>query len=112
MVIYFMPTGHGIPNIKAEERRTAALHQSLLPSPEEAVSEFKSTGGHLQLFSKFGEDPLISRPDLQQMRQADFEDRYPSLDSVYHRIVNLDPRGFEEVVLYFIRMNERLSSTL
>ena len=37
------------------------------------VSEFEATGEHLQLLSKFGQDPLLGRMNLQQMHQVAFD---------------------------------------
>ena len=90
VIIDVMFVGHGIPNQKAREKHTSLLDPSLVLSPQNTVSEFESSGGHLQLFSKFGQDPLFERPDLQQMHQVAFDEKYPHLEPVYHRIVNFD----------------------
>jgi hypothetical protein len=104
--------GHGIPNQKATNKRTAMLDPSLVPLPSDAVANFHATGGHLQLVSEFGKDPLDGASQLQQIRQATFTERYPSMDPLFSNIANNDRGLFQEALLYFIRINERLSSTI
>ena len=107
-----MHIGHGIPNQKATNKRTAMLDPSLVPLPSDAVANFHATGGHLQLVSEFGKDPLDGASQLQQIRQATFTERYPSMDPLFSNIANNDRGLFQEALLYFIRINERLSSTI
>ena len=49
---------------------------------------------------------LLERMDLQQMLQVVFDEKYPSLEPIYHWIVNFDCTPFEEALLYFIRIKE------
>ena len=44
--------------LQASCNRAAAIDASLIPTASEAVSSFHAMGGRLQLFSKFGDDPL------------------------------------------------------
>ena len=48
--------------------------------------------------------------DLQQMCQVAFDEKYPSPEPIYYRIVNFDDIPFEEALLYFIRIKEIVMS--
>ena len=48
------------------------MNPVVVPSPDEAVSDFHHTGGRLHLISEFGRDPLGGRRDLQQFRLEAF----------------------------------------
>ena len=51
---------------------------SLVSDPEEAVQRFESHGGHLTLFSPFGQDPLKGRDDLMRTKDEEFYEKYVS----------------------------------
>ena len=87
------------------------VNPSLVPLPSDAVAEFTSSGGHLQVVSNFGKDPLDGATVLQQMRDATFVERYPSFKPIFHHLANSDCTLFREALIYFIQINERLSST-
>ena len=91
---------------KATNKQTAMLDPSLVPLPSDAVVNFHATRGHLQLVPEFGKDPLDGASQLQQIRQATFTERYPSLDPLFSNIANNDCGLFQEALLYFIRINE------
>ena len=61
MATVYYVLGQGIPNRRASDRRTSLCDPTLVPTPSEAVRLFRQAGGHLQLFSKFGADPLDGR---------------------------------------------------
>ena len=85
---------------------------TLVPTPSEAVRRFHQAGGRLQLFSKFGADPLDGRGDLQQLRKDAFAERFPCFEPIYYQVVNDDCTLFEQSLLFFINLTERLSSTM
>ena len=49
-----------------KRNRIARVSESLIPTPDEAVTGFERTGGQVTLFPKFGADPLQHCPDLQE----------------------------------------------
>lgn len=58
--------GRGVPNKLAEECNHAKpLHPSLIPSLEDAVTQYQSRGGHLAAMTTFGEDPLAGHMILK-----------------------------------------------
>ena len=50
----------------------------------------KSLGGHLNLFSPLGEDPLKDRADLICQREAEFFRQYPDFGLVFHSVIDGD----------------------
>ena len=112
LCLYFISLGQGIPNQMARTSRAARVNPVLVPTPDEAVADFHQTGGRLHMISEFGKDPLDGRRDLQQCRYDAFAERFPSLEPIYHQVVNNDSTLFKQSLLYFISITERLSSTI
>ena len=104
--------GQRIPNRRASDRRTSVFDPTLMSMPSEAVRLSHQAGGLLQLFSRFGADPLDGRGDLQQLREDAFAERFPCFELIYHQVVNDDCTRFEQSLLFFINLTERLSSTM
>ena len=92
--------------------QTKRLDLHLLPAVEEAVELYESHGGHLTLLSEFGEDPLSSRNDLLQLREARFFECYPSFDEIFHGVVNNDKTLFREGILHLIDVSMQLTAHL
>lgn len=88
------------------------MNPVVVPSLDEAVSDFHHTGGRLHLISEFGRDPLGGRRDLQQLRLEAFTERVPSFEPIYHQVVNNDSTLFKQSLLYFINITQRLASTI
>ena len=61
----------GVPNelIRSNDQ-AVRVEPQLVPEPRDAIQHFESLGGHLTLFSPFGEDPLKDRGDLISERQS------------------------------------------
>lgn len=84
----------------------------VVPEPEDAVQQFESHGGHLTLFSPFGQDPLGERVDLVALREGEFHQQYPDFTSFFHTVVNNDYSRFREGLLFLIDVSKRLESSL
>ena len=81
--------GRGIPNLLAQECNHAKqIHPSLVPSLEEAVQLYESSGGHLTPLTTFGSDPLAGHDDLQRIRQRAMEESIPSPEELFSTVVN------------------------
>ena len=77
-----------------------SLHQ--LPSPDEAVQMFEANGGHLTIFSPFGDDPLKDHMRLAAEREENFHEQYPEFQPFFSTVVNGDNSLFRSGLLYFI----------
>jgi len=73
---------------------------------------YESQGGHLTLLSEFGEDPLSSRNDLLQLREARFFEDYPRFDEIFYGVVNNDKTLFREGILHLINISMQLTAQL
>ena len=92
--------------------RTVQVAPHLVPEPSDAVQEFESLGGHLTLFSAFGEDPLKDRVDLISQRDAEYFAQYPDFGPIFHSLINGDYNLFRCGLLFLIQLSKRLESQL
>ncbi|XP_070567389.1 uncharacterized protein [Ptychodera flava] len=97
-----------VPNVLAGSRNRAAhLHETLIPSVEEAVQLYEDEGGHLSREGYFGVDPLRDHPDKIVSREQRFTLRNPSFDHIFSELINGNTMPFENAVLTFIAITER-----
>ena len=59
-----------------EKNHAMRVDVQVLLSPENAVMEYESDGGHLTAFHEFGQDLLNGREDLIQQRERKFKECY------------------------------------
>ena len=96
------PSG-GIPNDMVSRQNTITPPGQLsIPSTDEAIRLFTSTGGHLTSESSFGEDPIGAYQHLKELRDRDFRSRYPSMEAVLENVLHSDGMLFRQSVKYFI----------
>ena len=53
------------------------INADQLPDAEAAVADFEGNGGHLTIFSAFGEDPLQQNPHFIAQRESEFRYVFP-----------------------------------
>jgi len=94
----------------SENSQAVMINSDHIPDAEAAVADFESNGGHLTVFSAFGEDPLQQNPLLIAQREAEFCRVFPTFSDIFHNVVNGDFYLFREGLLCFIDISERLSS--
>jgi hypothetical protein len=81
--------GRGIPNILADRNNHASpMHQSLVPTLDEAVSAYETSGGNLTSPTLFGTDPLVGHHELLQERERNMELNIPSPEDLFSQTVN------------------------
>jgi hypothetical protein len=73
----------------------------MLHEPCEAVRHFESCGGHLTVFSPFGEDPLKENPQMANERERQYSERFPDFSIFFHSVVNGDFDLFKQGLLCF-----------
>ena len=83
-----------------------------LPSPQEAVEMFEAHGGHLTLFSPFGQDPLAGHSQLIAEREDKFNERYPDFAPFFSTVVNGDNSLFRSGLLYFIQLSRQFETDM
>ena len=84
------------------DNRTRAFTPSLLPPTDQAIQLYESSGGRLSDPTPFGTDPIDG--DRREMRDQAFRRKYPSIDSIFHRLVNGESLIFKQALLFLILM--------
>lgn len=103
--------GRGVPNILMRSNNHAQhVDEAAIYSPETAVQAFQSAGGHLTIFSEFGEDPLSQHAELVAQREAEFQQRYSDFSQFFYTVVNNDYSLFKEGLLFLIELSKGLQS--
>ena len=104
------PSG-GIPNDMASRQNTITPPGQLsIPSTDETIHLFTSTGGHLTPESFFGEDPISAYQHLKELHDGDFRSRYPSMEAVLENVLHSDGMIFRQSVKYFIDLTHQFSA--
>lgn len=99
----------GTPNFLMQSNNCAAkVDEQLVPLPEDAVQQFEELGGTITHFSPFGKDPIAHNHVLFNERDTLFQDRYPTFDNLFHRLVNGDDKPFCDAIYYYIHLTETL----
>ena len=80
------------------------VDSSLVSDPKEAVQRFESHGGHLTLFSPFGQDPLKGRDDLMRANNEEIYEKYPDFARFFSSVANNDYTLFREGLLFLLML--------
>ena len=83
-----------------------------IPSTNEEIHLFTSTGGHLTPESSFGEDPIGAYQHLNELRNRDFRSRYPLMEAVLENVLHSDGMVFRQSVKYFIDLTHQFSAII
>ena len=77
---------------------------------QQAVDSYEATGGRLADAADFGIDPLRDSEELIKMRREQlFAAAIPSIDSVFHRVVNGHLDVFKDAIVAFVDITVALS---
>ena len=90
------------------DNRARSIPPSQLPTVDEAVRMYESSGGRLTDPAHFGTDPLNG--EKWEIRDRAFRERYPSFASIFHALVNGNNLPFKQALLFFIDITRRLSA--
>ena len=106
------PNG-GVPNRLADEHHnTTQVAQGAIPSVNDAVTLYESSGGHLSRNSLFGVDPLAQHPQEHSYRIRDFCTRYGSFEQLYCNVSSGNGDEFKRAILYFRDLTQQYTLTL
>lgn len=112
-ILHALGNHRGVPNeLMKGNNHTVPIAPQLIPDPDSAVQQYESLGGHLTIFSSFGQDPLRDRAHLVRQRESDFQRRYPDYRQFFHTVVNGDFSVFRDGLLYLIDISKHLESQL
>lgn len=88
--------------------QASIIDSHLIPTPEDAVRQYEEAGGRLTHFSEFGADPLANDAGLLHEREVIFQQRYPSFDPLFHKLVNGNDTVFCCALHHFIDITASL----
>ena len=112
-VMVYVISGRGIPNVLARECNQAKqIHRSLVPSLEEAVQLYESSGGNLTAPALFGSDPLSDHEDLRSVRQRAMEESIPSPEELFSIVVNGNDVPFAQSIQFMVDKTTHLLSQI
>ena len=103
--------GKGVPDDLMTNNKAFPLPQrGILPTAAEAVAAYENQGGHLTCPKPYGVDLLANHPGLQQQRLMQLLSRFSSFDTIFHHLVNGQPRLFQEGLQCFIDLTISLDA--
>lgn len=98
----------GTPNYLMElNNQIAKIEPQLIPTPENALMQYEAAGGRITHFNSFGIDPLIDDLLIEE-QNTQFQRRYPTVDTLFHQLVNSDDRPFRDAFCFFIQVTQML----
>ena len=101
----------GVPNeLMRGNNHAVPIAPHLIPDPDTAVQS--ASGGHLTMFSPFGQDPLRDRADLVSQTESNFLRRYPDYEQFFYTAVNGDFSIFCEGLLHLIDLSKHIESQI
>jgi len=72
-----------------DNSQAVMINADQLPDAEAAVADFEGNGGHLTIFSTFGDDPLQQNPPLIAQRESEFSYFFPDFSEIFHTVVTI-----------------------
>ena len=92
----------------AEQNNRSARIPIQVPSTDDAVANFVSSGGILSPMKQFGIDPLSQSSSLIQRRQLELEQNLPCPREIFAHTVNGDYGLFVQSLKFLIDSTNRL----
>ena len=96
-------------HVMRRNNRATVVDASLIPCPQEAVNQYRLNGGRITDPEYDIQDPLFNDPLKSDIRFRSFTKRFPSMDSLFHAVVNSNASAFIEALIFFIDLTFRLS---
>ena len=113
MLKIFKNIGRGIPNVLFQEHNSVnQIHSSLVPSLQESIQLYESSGGHLTPSTQVGVDPLAGHDDLLSIRQRAMEENIPSPENLFSNVVNGIDVPLSQSIRYMVDQTTDLSSQI
>lgn len=102
----------GIPNqLMLKNNKARMIDPRVIPTSDQAVQLYEQNGGRLTEPVQFGRDPLECDAMKKTIREQAFQEKYPSLDLMFHQLVNGDTTLFQQALKFYISTTHRLSHT-
>ena len=100
-----------IPNrVMQNSNRIVRLDVRHLPTAQQAVNMYQQEQqGRISDDSGFGQDPIHANLSKTSIRAQVFGERFPSLEVIFHELVNENPVPFKNGLIFYIDVTRRLS---
>ena len=110
----FFPSGRGVPNLLAqlENNHARRMHPSLVPTLEDAVVSYESSGGNLSAATLFGTDPLSGHQEFLLQRELFMQTNNPNPEDIFSHVVNGSSASFAQSLQSMIDHTNYLSRQL
>lgn len=82
----------------------------ILPTAADGVAAYENQGGHLTYPEPYGVDLPSNHPVLQQQIPMQLLSRFSSFDTIFHHLVNGQPKFFQEGLQYFMDLTISLNT--
>lgn len=111
--VYLRIIGRGIPNLLSmDNNHTSQTHYSAVPTLDEAVRAYETSGGSLTTSSSFGCDLLAGHENLQRDRQRSMEEYIPAPAELFSFVVNGLDTPFAQSLQFMIQKTFELESQI
>jgi len=94
-----------------KNNKARMIDPRVIPTSDQAVQLYEQNGGRLTEPVQFGRDPLECDAMKKTIREQAFQEKYPSLDLMFHQLVNGDTTLFQQALKFYISTTHRLSHT-
>ena len=99
-----------IPNVVAQQTsRVRILDATVVPTVDEAVEMYISSGGTITRESTCGFDPLANYDDLIRRREQEFAQNIGSFSDIFTNAINGDGSMMERAILFMYDTTVNLS---
>ena len=96
-------------HVMKRDNRATVVDAGLIPNPEEAVHQYRLNGGRITEPENATQTPLFNDPTKSDIRFQSFTKKFPSMDGIFHNVVNGNVSIFVDALNLFIDLTFRLS---
>ena len=89
--------------------KASVINPDLILHPQQAIDQYRLKGGSITDPEQHIQDPLFDDPSKMDIRLVSFNKRFPSIDAIFHGVVNGNATMFIDALKFFIDVTFRLS---
>lgn len=96
-------------NLRNNNNRVSHVLPQMVPTSEEAITNYEQMGGHITRFPVFGRDPLSTNIQLQHERKQRFNNNV-NWELIYGKLVNNEDTHFCVAIMTYLNITRELSN--
>jgi len=89
-------------------KKIEPVDEANIPSASQAVSEYRLSGGRITDPDSNCCDPLHNDVSKQTIREQAFSQQFPSMETIFHSVVNNNDEVFRQAIKFYIDITFRL----